>query len=366
MAVIKDKERRTWRVYITYKDWQGKPKIHTKRGFKTKKEGLEYEREFLQRKKKDVNMEFKTFVGQYLEDIRPRIKEHTYLSKEYLINGKILPYFENKKLSEISSIDVIQWQNELLKMRDEKGKSYSLTYLRTIQNNLTAIFNHAVRYYSLRENPATKAGKMGKAKASEMKFWTQEEYLKFSEAIKDKPIMFYAFEVLFWTGIREGELLALERGDFDLEARKLTINKSYQRIKRKEYITTPKTEKSNRVICLTKSLCDEMEDYFCSIYKIDSDTRLFPVSKSLLANEMQRGAAKAGVKKIRIHDLRHSHVALLVNLGFSTIEIAERMGHENSTITDLYAHLYPSKQEEMIEKLDACRKESENDNGRDF
>ena len=98
MAVIKDKERRTWRVYITYKDWQGKPKIHTKRGFKTKKEGLEYEREVLQRKKKDVNMEFKTFVGQYLEDIRPRIKEHTYIAKEYLINRKILPYFENKKL----------------------------------------------------------------------------------------------------------------------------------------------------------------------------------------------------------------------------------------------------------------------------
>ena len=205
----------------------------------------------------------------------------------------------------------------------------------------------------------SKAGKMGKAKASEMKFWTKDEYLKFSEAIKDKPVMFYAFEVLFWTGIREGELLALERGDVDLETRNLTINKSFQRIKRKDYITAPKTEKSNRVIRLTKSLCDELEDYFCSIYKIDSETRLFPVSKSQLTNEMQRGAAKAGVKKIRIHDLRHSHVAHLVHLGFSTIEIAKRLGHENSTITDLYAHLYPSKQDEMIERLDEDRRESE-------
>ena len=101
---------------------------------------------------------------------------------------------------------------------------------------------------------------MGKAKSKEMLFWTKEEYLKFAEVIKGKPISYYAFEMLYWTGIREGELLALERGDVNLEMRKLTINKSYQRLEREDYITTPKTEKSNRTILMPKFLCEEIQE----------------------------------------------------------------------------------------------------------
>lgn len=123
---------------------------------------------------------------------------------------------------------------------------------------------------------------MGKAKAKEMLFWTKEEYEKFSDAIKDKPISYYAFQVLYWTGIREGELLATVKTDFDLVKRKLTINKSYQRINGEDMITSPKTEKSNRVIDLPKFLCDEMEDYFGMFYSLDDDTRLFHISKSYL------------------------------------------------------------------------------------
>ena len=127
---------------------------------------------------------------------------------------------------------------------------------------------------------------MGKAKSKEMLFWTKEEYLKFAEMIKDKPISYYAFEMLYWTGIREGELLALERGDVNLETRKLTINKSYQRLEGEDYITTPKTEKSNRVIELPEFLCEELEDYFGMLYKCDEKTRLFTISKSYLHREM--------------------------------------------------------------------------------
>ena len=151
---------------------------------------------------------------------------------------------------------------------------------------------------------------MGKAKGKEMLFWTKEEYLQFSEVMKDKPVSYYAFEVLYWTGIREGELLALERGDFNIPDRKLTINKSYQHLQGKDYITSPKTEKSNRVIELPEFLCREMEDYFGMLYKCDEHTRLFTFSKSYLHHEMDRGAKAAGVKRIRIHDLRHSHVSL--------------------------------------------------------
>ena len=196
---------------------------------------------------------------------------------------------------------------------------------------------------------------MGKAKGKEMLFWTKEEYLKFSEVMKDKPVSYYAFEVLYWTGIREGELLALERGDFNITDMKLTINKSYQHLQGEDYITSPKTEKSNRVIELPEFLCREMEDYFGMLYKCDEHTRLFTFSKSYLHHEMDRGAKAAGVKRIRIHDLRHSHVAHCIELGFSPVAIAERMGHEGINITFNYAHLYPSKQKALADKLNEDR-----------
>ena len=365
MSVYKNKNGK-WTAFVRYKDWQGKSRAKKKETFKTRREALEFERDFLQKKTRDVTMGFPTFVEQYLEDVKPRIKYNTYLDKKYIIETKILPYFENKGLSEISGTDIIQWQNELLKKRDENDKPYSQTYLRTIQNQLSAIFNHAVRFYGLASNPSTLAGKMGKAKAKEMLFWTKDEYDKFSEAIKDKPVSFYAFEILYWTGIREGELLALERGDFDLDARKLTINKSYQRLEGKDYITSPKTEKSNRTIDLPEFLCDELADYFGMLYGLQPETRLFDISKSYLLNEMKRGAAKAGVKRIRVHSIRHSHVAHLIELGFSTVEIAERLGHEGISVTYTYAHLYPSKQVSMAERLNREHKKGDDESEQNF
>ena len=352
MSASKDTKRGTWKVYIRYKDWQGVSQVHTKRGFATKREALEYEREFLLKKSKDVNMGFPQFVEVYMEDMKPRLKLNTFLTKKHIMETKIIPYFEKKSLAEITATDVIQWQNQLLSMRDENGMPYSQTYLRTIQNQLSAIFNHACRFYGLTANPSKQAGKMGKAKGKEMLFWTKEEYLKFSEVMKDKPVSYYAFEVLYWTGIREGELLALERGDFNIPDRKLTINKSYQHLQGEDYITSPKTEKSNRVIELPEFLCREMEDYFGMLYKCDEHTRLFTFSKSYLHHEMDRGAKAAGVKRIRIHDLRHSHVSLLIDMGFFPHLIADRIGDTVQMVNNTYGHLYPDRHEEVAEKLD--------------
>lgn len=134
------------------------------------------------------------------------------------------------------------------------------------------------------------------------------------------------------------------------------INKSYQRLEKKDYITSPKTEKSNRVIDLPQFLCDELEDYFGMIYKIDNKTRLFEITKTYLHHEMDRGVKESGVKRIRIHDLRHSHVAHLIELGFSTIEIAERLGHESVSVTYTYSHLYPSRQKALADRLNKDRK----------
>ena len=362
MAVYKDKWNGydgTWRVACYYKDWKGVRRKHEKRGFKTKRDAKAYEQEFLARKTKDINMGFGTFIDIYMSDVGPQLKQSTMANKENIIESHIRPYFENKSLSEITSTDILQWQNSLLSLRDDQGKGYSQTYLRTIQNQLSAIFNHAVKYYDLQKNPCAATKKMGRSKSREMLFWTKEEYLKFSEVMKGKPVSYYAFQILYWTGIRCGELLALTRADFDLEKRTLRINKTYQVVKGKEMITSPKTEKSNRTIELPQFLCDEMRDYFDSLYKVDEKSRVFVVTKSYMHHEMDRGAREAGVKRIRIHDLRHSSCALLIDLGYSPIQIAERLGHESITITERYSHLYPSVQRKMADRLDDTFRESQ-------
>lgn len=199
MAVYKDKwngyKGETWRVAVYYKDWKGVRRKHEKRGFKTKKEALAYEREYIAKTSKDINMGFGTFIDIYMSDIKPQLKLSTYVTKENIIETHIRPYFENKSLSEINSTDILQWQNSLLSMRDEQDKAYSQTYLRTIQNQMNAIFNHAVKYYDLAKSPCIANRKMGKAKAKEMLFWTLEEYQQFIEAMKENQyhIMHFRF-----------------------------------------------------------------------------------------------------------------------------------------------------------------------------
>ena len=278
-------------------------------------------------------------------------------TKESIIKKKILPYFAKRKLSEITAKDIMRWQNEIREMRDCHGKPLSKTYLKTVHNQLSAIFNHAARFYGLNINPARQAGNMGAEERKEMLFWTREEYTKFSEAMMDKPLSFYAFEVLYWCGVREGELLALTPADFDFEKRTLTINKSYQRLHKQDVITTPKTPKSNRVIQMPQFLCDELQDYLKHLYGVEPDSRMFLISKSYLHREMDRGCKQTAVKRIRIHDLRHSHVSLLFDMGFTALAIAERVGHESIDITYRYAHLFPTRQVEMADKLDSLKNE---------
>ena len=143
----------------------------------------------------------------YYADMETRLREHTMRTKKYIVELKILPYFGNKRVNDITAADIRQWQNELIK------KGYSPTYLKTINNQLSAIFNYAVRYYDLKSNPCVKAGSMGKSKAEEMNFWTGEEFRKFIDSAMNKRLSYMAFMILYWMGMRLGELLALNPKD---------------------------------------------------------------------------------------------------------------------------------------------------------
>ena len=348
MKAEKDKKTGKWLIQYRYTDWQGKRRKSTKRGFATKREAEEWLRNFLITQKADFDMKFADFWKMYYADMETRLREHTMRTKKYIVELKILPYFGNKRVNDITAADIRQWQNELIKM------GYSPTYLKTINNQLSAIFNYAVRYYDLKSNPCVKAGSMGKSKAEEMDFWTGEEFRKFIDSVMNKRLSYMAFMTLYRTGMRMGELLALNPKDIDLEKRTISITKSYQRLGKKDVITPPKTPKSKRVITIPEFLAADIKDYMDSLYDLQENDRLFPITKYYLEHEMQRGIKESGVKRIRVHDLRHSHASMLIELGFSPLEIANRLGHEKvETTLNTYAHLYPNKQTKLAERLDS-------------
>lgn len=354
MTVTKN-SKGLWDVQFYYKNYQGKNFKKHKRNFRTKKEAIEWADKFITQQSHNLDMDFSSFWQLYRDDMSERLRENTIRTKNYIVELKILPYFGKKKMSDITAADIRCWQNELIK------QGYSRTYLKTIHNQLSAIFNYAVRYYDLPKNPCAQAGSMGMSTAKEMKFWTQDEFETFIEFVKDKPVSYYAFLTMYWTGVRVGELLALNLSDFNAEAKTLSITKSYQRIDGKDIITEPKTAKSNRVITLPDFLASELEDYVNKLYGMMPNDRLFMVTKAYLEKEMIRGVKLSGVKKIRLHDLRHSHATLLISkLGAQPNLVAERLGHEKiQTTLSTYSHLYPNQSRNLADKLNELADEDD-------
>lgn len=225
---LKDGKTTLWRAKFYVTDWTGKKRQICKRGFKTQRDAKEFERQYIDQLQTNSDILFSSLVENYMEDMRHRLKPTTIANKEQLIRTKLLPYFENLKICDIDTIKVRKWQNEMLGYRDEKGRPYSQTYLKSVHNQLSAILNYAVSHYGLRVNPCHAAGSIGKGKAAEMKFWTKDQFDQFIKTIK-KSALRLGFDILFFSGIREGELLALTPADI-LPDKKLNICKTYVKL----------------------------------------------------------------------------------------------------------------------------------------
>ena len=336
-----------WEVRFYVKNLNGLNIQKHKSGFNTKREALDYENSFKSQHNGKVDMLFSDFVDLYFKDMESRLRRSTLHTKKNIVAKHILPYFGNKKLDNISVPEIRKWQNELL------NKGFKATFLRSIHNQLSALFNYGVRYYDLKKNPCRIAGSMGRKDAEEQLYWTLDEFKTFIKVVPKDSMFYVAFMTLYWTGMREGELLALSPGQIDFEKREIFINRSYQRLKGEDIITEPKTERGKRTITIPDFLSELLKNYIATIYGISDDDRIFPIYKTALHKKMVKYSKESGVKQIRIHDLRGSHASLLGQLRFTPKEVADRLGHEKiETTLNIYSHVFPDTKEEIARRLE--------------
>lgn len=351
MPVYKDEQRGTWFASFYYTNWQGERKLKKKRGFKTQREAKAFEREFQLQHASDPNMTFESLYELYEQDAKTRLRETTMETKLNMINTHILPYFKTMKIADITPGDIRRWQNQMLEKENPRAKEkYAPTYLRSINAQLAAIFNFAVQYYNLQKSPCQYVKAIGKQNAGEMLFWTVDEFNKAME-YELKPAFHLCFMILFWCGLRQGEALALTPEKIIHDKKALDIFETYHNSKGQESFGPTKTDNSVRKVLMPDFVYDELIDYTNKVYGMGEKDRIFYFTKTALNNELNRLAALSGVKRIRVHDLRHSHVALLIKLGYRTHAIAERIGDSYETVERTYAHLYPDVPNEMIKAL---------------
>lgn len=357
---LSTKGKPMYRVEYSYiSPIDGKKHNTCKRGFKLKKEAENWRDTELPKviaqlehtETLDENMTMEELIEKYKYHISLRLKETTCATKENVIDTKILPFFKNMVVHKITVKDIENWHNKLLTGTNKHGEKYSDTYLRAMNSQLAAILNYAGRKHNLKENPMKNAEKIGSKEAEEREFWELDEYLKFREALWDKPMFYYAFEILFWCGLRIGEMQALTLEDIDLENKTLRVDESYARLKKKDIIGDPKNKPSKRTITIHDDLAIELKEYLESLGPIDKKSRIFPVSKSSMYRAMEYGCKVSGVKKIVIHALRHSHISMLMEIGVPTVAIAPRVGQKRTSMTLHYGHPYAKRAREIADNI---------------
>ena len=337
----------------------------SKRGFEKKKDAEAWIKSDLQafikqlehKETLDENLTMGELIEHYMEDAHIREEETTCLTKKNIVETKILPFFKDIKVYDVSTNHIREWQNQMMTAVKKNGEPYSDTYLRSMNDQLSAIMNFAQTYHHLPSNPVSKVKRMGlKNPEDEAEIWTLEEYEKFSEQLQDKPMFYYIFEVFFWSGIRLGELLGLTKEDVSLEEGTLSVRASYKTQTHKMGKT--KTKNSKRTIYIPQFLVEELAEYMETLYGLSEKDRIFPTSKTTLHKKLKEAAEKAGLKKITIHEFRHSHISMLMDgVSFASVmDISKRAGHKKPSTTIIYTHRYKGKDQMIADELNRLLK----------
>ena len=329
-------------------------------GFSTKKEArAEYSKlilaaeEGLAMEKKQLS--FKQFIEEiYLPWYKTQVKESTYKNRLNTIE-KHFKFFYRKKVNEIEPIHVQTWQLKL-------AKDYSPNYVRIIQGMLSLAFDRAIILGLAKKNPARMVGNI-KSKKVKVDFWTLEEFQKVISLLYKgdyyEHYLFICFWLLFTTGLRIGEAAALQWEDIDFESGIISVTKTLYYKSMNEYtFVDPKTSASIRTVVIDKDTIRELKDWMEVQKKVLKDCNFvlsysgIPTSKHTLPRALEKLAGLAGVHRIKIHALRHSHVALLISMGVNPLIVKDRLGHEKiQTTLGTYGHLYPNSNFEVAKML---------------
>ena len=281
----------------------------------------------------------------------PKLKDTSIKSRNDIFRIHILPYFANKKISKIKVTDIESWHGKILRLH------LSGTRTRVIHTYFSALFNFVELRFGISPNPCKIAGVIGKkTPIKEMKTWSVFEFKRVIKNVSDYE-QAMAISTLFWTGLRKGELYGLQWIDFDSSAGVLDINKAYKRLKNGYELTTLKNENSYRIISLPEFLVKDLGKY--KKYKKKQNINfketdlVFTWSKRRLEDAMREGERLGRVKRIRVHDLRHSHATLCLDSSINIVAISKRLGHINvSTTVNMYGHMRDEHNKQLIDWLD--------------
>ena len=349
----------TYKCEGSYVDLNGTPHRYHKRGFASSAEAAEWEREFLlkMRTEIDTNMTMNDVFVLYLGSKKNIVKDRTYWELQKTYKRYLYPYWGDLRLRKIRIENIHEFQSFLLNAKTIKNTLYSNAMISTIQTRLKSILRYASHNGYISDPKLTNFNivKRSNEPKKEMCFWHPNEYKQFISVVDDQ-VYIALFNVLYWCGLRIGEALALRWSDVDLKAKTISISKTYTKHRRQT--TTPKTRNSYRAVIMPNECFLSVQALYerhSSIIGFDKDKLLFNFDKPLDDNSIRlkkdKWIAIAKVPRIRIHDFRHSHVSLLINLGFSPFDIAKRLGHTVEMVNDVYGHWFDDAQQKMVDKL---------------
>ncbi len=343
MPAYLDPNTKKWLCKFRYKDWTGKTLYKTKRGFKLKKEALAFENDFKAQAQHNPTLTLDSLVSKYLEDYKLNHKESSYRAVKRTMDTKILHVFGTFPINDITSYQVKEWQNEVKKSGAAEAS------IRTYNMMFRSVFRWAMKYYGLPKNPFDSIGIEGKPSKS-IDFWELEEFKRF-DAAADNPVYRVIFNILFYSGMRIGELMALEPEDFDFDTCTIHISKQYN--DDFETVTSPKTTAGIRTVTMPPSIMAMVQDVFERFYDLPRPRPFGYFTRKGIAFVMKRYAEKAGLRHIKIHDLRHSHASMLLKQGVNVTAVSKRLGHSSpATTLRVYAHVYKGEDAAIAFMLD--------------
>ncbi|MBU4640108.1 site-specific integrase [Bacillus toyonensis] len=346
MPVYKDKERKTWYFKVRYKDMYGRNKQKLKRGFKKRGDAILAEAEFVASIKDaftdevtidevfEHNITFKTYKPK---TIRRRTNEY---------NLHIKPRFGHIKIKDINTQQVLDLQKHLINTLNSPESA------RTIYSNFKVLMNHAKRFYNLRYDPTLQVPTMPRGK-KRIDFIKREAFDKRVQKIN----MHYYKELtilMFYTGLRIGEALALKWNDIDLDERQISVNKSWSLNER--VLTSIKTNASEAIVPIPNLLVEMLDgikkESVKKIHGFNEDYFVFGGITPYHYSHYHK-KYKEMFPELRIHSLRHSYAAYLINKGVDIYLVKELMRHENIKETaDTYGHLYIERKQKAMSVFD--------------